>query len=577
MSVLINLSLIGKIKTRFLFKSFLKPRKLTFQCVWMLMTFACVSFILGLWICWQGLDRAPHPKLNKPAVHFAGQAQSNSIDKLNLPLAAVERSNEFGKPLAVGLRQTKPWTELQMQVKRAVQNSFQAYRKYAWGRDHLMPISKAGEDWFGLGLTIVDGLDTFLLMDMQDEYRASLDWIKSSLSFDRDVAVNCFETTIRMLGGLISAYHLTGEAVLYDKAYDLGDRLLHCFDNSIPVPYSDVKLNERTPRFLAESSTSEVSSLQIEFRELSILANESRLIEAPERTSQHLHDQVQARNDPLVPFYISPSTGRFLSSMITLGARADSYYEYLLKQYFQTGRSQFELDYVRAVQAIQQRLMQTTGGPLALQYPAELFQAGNVNPKMDHLVCFLPGTLVLGWLFNQKRSDRRTRRLLGRPADHIYAEHKLLSEQIARTCAYTYNTTQTGLAPEITHFALDPSQPNELYVKDADAHNLLRPEYVESLYYLYHATKDPQYRQQGAAILDAFDRYCRVETGGYTSIGDVRLAANPRPRDKMESFWIAETLKYLFLLFSDDQTLIDRLMYDFVFNTEAHLFPIRTK
>lgn len=75
-----------------------------------------------------------------------------------------------------------------------------------------------------------------------------------------------------VVAGLLSAFHLTQNKVLLHKANDLGDRLVHCFDSpSKSVPFSDVNLktkSARGPSWSMDSSLSEVSSMQIEFRDL---------------------------------------------------------------------------------------------------------------------------------------------------------------------------------------------------------------------------------------------------------------------------------------------------------------------
>jgi mannosidase alpha-like ER degradation enhancer 2 len=94
----------------------------------------------------------------------------------------------------------------------------------------------------------------------------------------------------------------------------------------------------------------------------------------------------------------------------------------------------------------------------------------------------------------------------------------------------------------------------------------LRPEIVESTYYLYHYTRDRQFRKMGKTLFSDFVKYCRTE-GGYAALDDV---VTKRQRDEMESFALAETFKYFYLLFAPEKTLdFDKV----VFNTEAH--PLR--
>ena len=516
--------------------------------------------------------------------------------------------------------QTGNLTDDQIAVIDAFKHSWAAYEKYAYGADHLKPISRSSEDWFHTGLTIIDSLDTMLLMGskLESEYNKAVDWVQRHLSFDQYREVNCFEATIRLLGGLLSAFHLTRDPTLLGKSVDLGDRLMGCYNSpSKVIPYSDVNLRTKVPKppqWSVESSLSEVSSIQIEFRDLARLIKDPKFETVSFATSQHIHSYVHGRGDPLLPMYINPENAMFKPSTITLGARADSYYEYLLKQFLQTGHTWLRDDYCDAVDAIRTRLTRITNGPLKLTYIAELSRGSDIIPKMDHLVCFLPGTLALGYYHYSKQptlyrghlqneeqnvppGENRVKPEQGANAmpleesstlsnslpsngpnnivlDDRFADHLEFAEELARTCYFTYNTTATGLAPEITHFGINPGD-DEIYIKPLDRHNLLRPEYVESLFYLYHITGKPTYRDQGRKILESFNKYTKIPAGGYSSISDVTNPSHVGLRDKMESFWTAETLKYLYLLFSDDKALISKMLDNYLFNTEAHLIPLR--
>jgi len=384
----------------------------------------------------------------------------------------------------------------QKAIIEATLHSWKGYKKYAWGNDHLLPISRTSDNWFGVGLTIIDSLDTLLLMGLEDEYNEAFRWIETDLQFHINKDVNCFEMTIRVLGGLLSAFHLTKSLALLTKALDIGDRLIHCFDSPSKVPYSDVNLKIKDPKspiWSPDSSTSEVSTMQLEFRDLSRVTKEPIYENISFKTSQHLHNLTY--NDPLVPIYINPTTGLFSSSVITLGARGDSYYEYLLKQYLQTSIYWLLEDYIRSIDAIQEKLVKITNGPLRLTYIAELSRRNSqiTIDKMDHLVCFLPGTLALGYYQLTKQEQFLNNYSLKTKLD----QHLTLAESLARTCYFMYNLTSTGLSPEIAYFNQDSSQSEEVTIHNGDAHNLLRPEYVESLYYLYHITRKQMYRDQG--------------------------------------------------------------------------------
>lgn len=176
------------------------------------------------------------------------------------------------------------------------------------------------------------------------------------------------------------------------------------------------------------------------------------------------------------------------------------------------------------------------------------------SPKMDHLVCFLPGTLALAVHNNQ-----------------LSSEWLSYAESILETCHQFY-VTDTGLAPEISYFNIDDPKKPDLNIHTADRFSILRPETVESYFYLWRITKNQKYRDWGWEFFEALEKYARVENG-YTSISNVQSKTRTQPRDKMESFFLGETLKYLYLLFADDDFLpLDK----WVFNTEAHPFPVQS-
>nr|XP_021329067.1 endoplasmic reticulum mannosyl-oligosaccharide 1,2-alpha-mannosidase isoform X1 [Danio rerio] len=442
-------------------------------------------------------------------------------------------------------------------VQEAFRHAWKGYKAFAWGHDELKPLSKTHGEWFGLGLTLIDALDTMWILGLKDEFAEARKWVETELSFSKNVDVNLFESTIRILGGLLSTYHLSGDTLFLDKAKDIGFRLMPAFKTPSKIPYSDVNIGKGTahpPRWTTDSTVAEVTSIQLEFRELSRLTQDPQYKNAVEEVTKQVH-RLEGKRDGLVPMFINTNSGKFTRrGAFTLGARADSYYEYLLKQWLQGGKKETELleDYIQAIEGVKKNLLKQTSTS-KLTFVGELSN-GRLNPKMDHLVCFLPGTLALG-AHN------------GLPADHME-----LAIQLIETCHQMYVQMETGLSPEIAHFNLQNHNGRDIDVKPADRHNLLRPETVESLFYMYRFTKDSKYRDWGWEILQSFNKHTRVPSGGYTSIGNVRDPLNPAPRDKMESFFLSETLKYLFLLFSDETELISLDKY--VFNTEAHPLPI---
>uniref|UniRef100_S4RFH3 alpha-1,2-Mannosidase n=1 Tax=Petromyzon marinus TaxID=7757 RepID=S4RFH3_PETMA len=448
----------------------------------------------------------------------------------------------------------------QQAVVEAFLHAWRGYREFAWGHDELKPLSHSFSEWFGLGLTILDALDTMWIMGLENEFEEARQWVSTKLNFAKNVDVNLFESTIRIMGGLLGTFHLTGDKLFLDKAVDLGNRLMPAFNTPSKVPYSDVNLRTgqaHPPKWTSDSSVAEVTSIQLEFRELSHLTGDPKYKGAADAVTHHVLG-LSGKLDGLVPMFINTHSGQFSrSGVYTMGARADSYYEYLLKQWLQGGKREKHLlnSYLEAMSGMQKHLLGTSQ-PNHLTFIGELI-SGALKPKMDHLVCFLPGTLALG-------------------ARHgLDPSHMELAEKLLETCYQMYQQMETGLSPEISHFNMQAGSTHDIEVKPADRHNLLRPETVESLFYLHRFTDKVKYQDWGWEIFQSFQRYTRVATGGYSSINNVRSPSNPEPRDKMESFFLGETLKYFFLLFSDNKALLSPDKH--VFNTEAHAFPIRTE
>jgi len=473
------------------------------------------------------------------------------------------------------------------------------------GADEYHPISHKGSNLTeagGIGYTVVDALDTMLLMGLDAEYLRARDWIEHKLSFERDADFNTFETTIRLLGGLLSAYHLSGGDALYlDRARDLADRMLPVFDTPSGLPLPMVNLQRREGVWSKDNyglvSTAEASTLQLEFRYLSELTNDDIYWEKAEKVMAVIKS---ARMPPgLASIFMDAREGRFVTSEIRLGSRGDSYYEYLLKQFIQTDRTEgvYREMYEDAVQAVHDHLIQKSLKS-GLIYTAELIperrsaepQGGlswRLMPKQDFLVCFFGGNLLLsatlaGGLVSNVSVPPRAEELsdLGR-------RDWTTGIELIRTCMATHET-KTGLAPEIAHFRilsdnLDAVRhiPGDWYIKGArigqqppyDARYMLRPETVESLFVAFRLTGDKRYRDHGWAIFQAIEKHCKIPSGGYATITNVDEVP-VKYEDKMETFFLSETLKYLFLLFSDGDTTIPLSKY--VFNTEAHPLPIFT-
>ena len=252
--------------------------------------------------------------------------------------------------------------------------------------------------------------------------------------------------------------------------------------------------------------------------------------------------------------------GRWTSDHITLGALGDSYYEYLLKQYLLTGQTEqrYRDMYLQAVRSISDRLVRksTPGGQT---YVAE-FKRGSLYNKMDHLACFTGGMFALGTMaIDSEDAYSRAQR---------QADLKT-AEELAETCYQMYATQPTGISPEIVEFRGG----GDMTTSPRSAYYLLRPEALEAFMYLYRATKKQKYREYAWEVFIHIEKWCRVDTGGYSGIRNVGMVP-PQKDDLQQSFWFAETLKYLFIIFSED-TAVD--FSTWVFNTEAHPMKIRKR
>jgi hypothetical protein len=483
------------------------------------------------------------------------------------------------------------------------------------GQDEYHPVSKSGRLMTptGMGWIIVDALDTLMIMNLTSRLTHAREWISTSLNYTQDHDVNTFETTIRMMGGLLSAHYLStefpnmapledddvgkpGEDLYIEKATDLADRLLGAFDSPSGLPYASINLatREGIPSHAdgGASSTAEASSLQLEFKYLSMLLGETVYWESAEKVMKVIDDNEM--EDGLLPIFIRPDSGKFSGNNIRLGSRGDSYYEYLIKQYLQTSKEEpvyLEL-WNEALAGVRKHLItysQNAHFTILGERPSGLDAA--ISPKMDHLVCFMPGTIALAATEGKSLSEARKQPGWG-PKQEGEME---LARELTKTCWGMYKATATGLAPEIAFFNLmDPPHmwtdgkmtsaqidwneqttdealnwKSDYVIKQSDAHNLQRPETVESLFYMWRITGDNIYREWGWEMFSSFVQHTALEDGGFTSLDDANKVP-PTTRDNMESFWLAETLKYFYLLFSPNDLLpLEKV----VINTEAHFFP----
>lgn len=452
-------------------------------------------------------------------------------------------------------------------VKRAMRYAWGGYVKHAFGMDELSPQTGRGANgWGGQGITLVDALDTLWLMNMTAEFYQARDWVRDHLDHSTVGAVSVFETTIRDLGGLLAAYDWSGDAAFLTKAADLGERLLHCFDNSVTgIPFGQVSLSDGRASNIGwtggNAIVAEFGTLQLEFRYLAKATGRPEFATKTDRVFAIMNEI--APPNGLYPYYYSntPPTGTLptpANDKLTFGAMADSFYEYMLKIWIQGGRTEpmYRAMYDKAMEGMHHELLQTST-PSGLTYIADK-NNGVLDPKMDHLVCFMGGLLALGAYTDPLGVDspRAIRDLT-------------TARALTYTCYQMYARMNTGISPEFVQFA--PGE--DFQVGRGAPHYLLRPEAVESMFILHQMTGDPVYREWGWEVFQAIEKYCKTPFA-YGALSNVQDTTG-KPRDKMESFFLAETLKYLYLL-QDPDTEVD-VLRKHVFNTEAHPMRIFTQ
>jgi mannosyl-oligosaccharide alpha-1,2-mannosidase len=413
-------------------------------------------------------------------------------------------------------------------VRAEFLHAWNGYKQYAWGHDSLRPLSKTPYDWYGqsLWMTPVDALDTLVVMGLKEEAERTKAAIIQNLSFDKDIYVQNFEITIRLLGGLLSTYQMTGDRRLLSLAEDLGTRLLPVFNSPTAIPYRFVNLRTGKVRD-GETNPAEAGTLLIEFGTLTKLTGKPIFYEKAKRALT----EVYKRRSPigLVGSTINVETGEWTSKDSHVGGGIDSYYEYLLKCWLLFDDEDCKQMWMTSISAVNKYLADDSG-PAIWYGHADMSRGERTETTFGALEAFIPAVLALsGDLARAKRSQQA--------CFQMWTLHGIEPEQL------NYRTMKVD----------NPAYP-------------LRPEIMESAYYLLRLTGDRHYRQMGEIFFRDFVTYCRTDSG-YAALDDV---VAKKQRDRMESFLFAETFKYFYLLFSPPSALNFKQV---IFNTEAH--PIR--
>lgn len=411
------------------------------------------------------------------------------------------------------------------QVKAEFMHAWNGYKKYAWGADALMPLSKKPRNWYreSLLMTPVDALDTMLIMGLTAEAALDKKLIFDRLSFDQDFEVQHFEISIRLLGGLISAYELDGDKRLLDLAKDLADRMAPVFNSPTGMPYRFVNLKTGKTRGRL-TGPAEIGTYILEYGALSKLTGDPAYYQRAKKALAALYGRRSKQG--LVGAMIDVDTGVWLVPDSSIAGGIDSYYEYLLKGAILFDDPDLKAMWLESIKAINGHLADEVNGALWYGH-ANMNSGKRTATAFGALDAFFPAVLALGGDLDRA----------GRLEDSCYKMWTL-----------------HGIEPEM----LDYKNMKVLF-----GPYQLRPEIIESAYYLYHYTGDEKYRRMGYVYFNSLVKYCRTPAG-YAALADVRAKTQA---DSMESYFFAETLKYFYLLFSAPDVLpFDQI----IFNTEAH-------
>nr|CAH8873208.1 unnamed protein product [Trichobilharzia regenti] len=413
------------------------------------------------------------PKIPVKQSPVSESPSSLNVFKLGTPVTQDE--TQGGNPSNITV------SKMRDKVREMMKFAWDGYAAYAWGSNELKPISKSGHlpsvlGNIPLGASLIDGLDTLYMMNLNKEFNAAVEWIENSLDFSQPSVVSVFEFNIRYLGGLLSAYTFARKPILLNKAVELAQRLLPAFETPSGIPMSLVNLKTGDKRnFIWASSRcsilSEFGTLHMEFKYLSELTGNPVYAEKVDNIRKIL--QEVDRPNGLFLNYMDPHTKSWCGNEAGLSALGDSFYEYLLKEWIRTGyrdKKALEL-YNSSLEAFQRVGLFRRSSRDNLLYVGN-YKIGSVTNSMDHLACFVGGMLALG------ASDKN---------DPWFQR----GVEVTETCRRSYASTSLGLGPEIFSFTEDLSA---IAISKSHKHYLLRPETVESYFYLWRFTKDPKYR-----------------------------------------------------------------------------------
>ena len=444
--------------------------------------------------------------------------------------AGLGAAGVIGAPDAVAAPASS-WRPLANDVRAQTRWAWRNYVAKAFGHDQIKPVSGGFEEFFvpdrPVGLTVVEALDTLWLLELDSELEQGLDWVRHNLGFDIDASFQVFETNIRMLGGLLSAYHCTRDARMLELAHDLGTRLLPAFTKSPSgVPYRFVNLATGAVSE-PETNLAETGTYITEFGSLSAWTGDRRFVDAAKRAFQVTFENRSPLD--LLPYAVHAETGEWLNTTATVGPPADSYYEYLWDGWKLLGDADLKAWYDTLVPAILNHQSEVVAGRLWFAQ-VNAFTGAVVSRTQSELGSFFAGLLAEGGNVVEGRRYHDSWNV-------VQDRYGVLPEGIDYT---TLAATSKG--------------------------NQLRPEFADAAFNLWLVTRDELYRRRAKKHYDEMKRTSKVRYG-FTILSDV--TTNPPAReDFCPGYWWSEQLKYYYLIFGDAKRFDYR---DHYLSTEGNL------
>lgn len=418
--------------------------------------------------------------------------------------------------------------KLAEQVVAETDRSWESYKQYAWGHDVLMPLSGTYKDWYSEPLYIspIDAYSTLKLMGFEDDAKKIENYVVDSLDFNKDIDAKIFEVNIRILGGLLAMFELSGNEKVLAKAKDFADRMLPAFNTKTGIPTYWVNL--KTGETKGDTvNVAEAGSYTFEMGMLSYFTGDPKYYQAGKKATKAVYDR---RSDiGLIGDIIDVNTGEWVGKTSHICAGVDSYYEYLYKSYLMFGDPELGEIWDKSIELINTYIAEEYDG--MLWYGRSDMTSGEHTSAVITLYdAFFPAILALSGDIER-------------------------AERLQTTWDWVWN--KYGLEPTVYDYKTGKAN---YPVYD------LNPEIIESAYYLYHFTGDKKYKEMAEQYWADILKYCRTDLA-FTAVENVETMEQ---KDYMATYFFAETLKYFYLIFSYEDETFD--FDDYIFNTEAHPF-----